>query len=125
MAIPVWPESLPQSPLRRGFSKQPPNLTRRIKANQGPDIVQAEAVIGVTSWPSVKFIMTTEQEATLHSFVYDTLRSGVRRFSFPSITGGGTVEVRIVPSGDRQLYSVAEGGNKNLWLVELSLEVLP
>lgn len=125
MAIPVWPVTLPQSPLREGFQKQPPNLTRRIKANQGPDIVQADAVLGVEVWPSVKFHLTTEQLATLRTFVFDTLRSGARRFTFPDITGTGTVEARIVPASERQLYTVADAGAKDLWRVELTLEVLP
>ena len=67
--------------------------------------------------------MTTAQTQTLETFVKDTL-GGISRFGFTHPRLNTTVEARIVPESEGQLYSftyLAPG----YWTVSLQLEILP
>lgn len=125
MAIPVWPSTLPQIPLRSGYQRTKPNLLRRSQPTQGPAIVRGKAVLGVGGI-TAPYMLTTAQRDTLHSFLYDTCRSGALRFSFPDPDGGATrLECRVVPASESALYTEAAPNAQGYWSISLSLEVLP
>lgn len=125
MAIPVWPSTLPQRPLRNGYQRTRPNLLRRSQPAQGPAIVKANAVLGVQGI-TAPYMLTTAQRDTLHSFFYDTCRSGALRFSFPDPDGGATrLECRVVPASETALYTETAPNAKGYWAITLTLEVLP
>ena len=67
--------------------------------------------------------MSTAQVEILRAFVQDTLR-GTMRFGFTHPRTLDVVEVRVVPQGDGQLYSISYL-LPEYWQVSLQLEVLP
>lgn len=69
------------------------------------------------------FVMTTAQVATLENFITNTIK-GTARFDFAHPITAVTVEVRVVPQGDGQLYSAAYLG-PSTYAVSMTLEVLP
>jgi hypothetical protein len=71
----------------------------------------------------LSFIMTTAQTQTLQEFIEDTIR-GTARFGFTHPRLGTTVEVRIVPQGDGELYTFTYLAPE-YWTVSLKLEILP
>jgi hypothetical protein len=72
---------------------------------------------------NVQFLMTTAQVSLLETFVKTTIQ-GTVRFGFPHPRLGVVSEVRIVPQGEGEYYTlsyVAPG----YYSVNLALEVLP
>lgn len=125
MAIPVWPTTLPQVPLRSGYQRTRPNLLRRSQPSEGPAIVQAKGVLGVQNI-TAPYLLTTTQRNTLYTFLYDNCRSGALRFSWPDPEGSATkLECRVVPASESALYTESAPNAKGYWAISLSLEVLP
>lgn len=115
-----WPLSLPQAP-QKGFTE-----------TGGPRIVRTQMDAGIakqryrglsTSNLTVSFIVTTEQASTFEDFVRLTIH-GVARFGFPHPRTNQIVEVRIVPQGDSNMYTLAYLA-PGYWTLNLQLEVLP
>lgn len=124
MAIPVWPLTLPQVPLRNGYRRTRPNLTKRLQPAQGPAIVKADAVLGV-SMITANYLLSKAQRDTLEIFLYDTCRSGALRFSWPDPDGGAVLECRVKPESETDLYAEEAVQEKDYWAISLNLEVLP
>lgn len=116
----IWPASLPQSP-QKGFAETGGVLMLRTPMDSGPAKQRRRGQKPQVL--QVSFIMTTAQTETLQEFIEDTLK-GTARFGFTHPRLGTTVETRIVPQGESQLYSftyLAPG----YWTVSLQLEILP
>ena len=116
----IWPVSLPQSP-QKGFVETGGVLILRTPMDSGPakQRRRGQRPQGL----QVTFIMTTAQTITLEAFVRDTIQ-GTARFGFIHPRLGTTVEARIVPQAEGQMYSftyLAPG----YWTVSLELEILP
>ena len=116
----IWPASLPQSP-QKGFAETGGVLMLRTPMDSGPakQRRRGQKPQGL----QVSFIMTTEQTQILQEFIEDTLK-GTARFGFTHPRLGTTVETRIVPQGDGELYTftyIAPG----YWNASLRLEILP
>jgi len=116
----IWPASLPQSP-QKGFVETGGVLILRTPMDSGPakQRRRGQRPQGL----QVTFIMTTAQTQTLETFVQDTLQ-GTARFGFKHPRLNTTIETRIVPQAEGQLYSftyLAPG----YWTVSLQLEILP
>jgi hypothetical protein len=122
MAIPVWPPSLPQAPLASGYAEAHPDLTVRTSVDKGPARVARRSSLGVTVM-SLQFILSAAQVATLETFVYDTLVSGVYRFEWVHPRTGDTIELRFLPSGE-SMYSLAPVSG-DYWAVGCQMEILP
>jgi hypothetical protein len=120
MAAYTWPVSLPQN-VRQDFQtaralnilSTPMDLGSPKRRRRGLGVEQLK----------VGFYMTTAQIATLETFVQSTIK-GTARFDFAHPVTGATVEVRIVPQSDGQLYTVSYH-SPTLWLVDMMLEVVP
>jgi hypothetical protein len=116
----VWPATLPQTP-QKGYSEtgganilttpMDAGIAKRRYRSKSPGILQ------------VTFLMTTNEVANFESFVTSTLR-GTARFGFTHPRLKTTVEVRIVPNGSSNLYTVTYSAPE-YWTVSLQLEVLP
>jgi len=116
----VWPPALPQVPVTpysesggvRMLSTpmdKGPAKTRLLGAK--PDVIPLE------------FLMTGGQLDAFITFVKETTR-GVLRFGFPHPRTKEIAEVRFLPTGDGDVYSVDNAGPR-LWRVRFQVEVLP
>lgn len=122
MAILLWPTagSFPQSP-QKGFSESIGVNIVRSPMDAGPAKQRRRSQRPSTM--DVNFILTTAQTQTLESFVFGDLE-GVRRFNFRHPRLATTVEVRIVPQSDGELFRLqylAPG----YWQASLKFEILP
>lgn len=122
MAIPSWPtiNNFPQVP-QKGFTESVGVNIIRSQTDAGPAKQRVRSRRPSTM--QLSFIMTTEQAATLETFVRDTIR-GTKRFNFPHPRTNTNVEVRIVPQGDGEFYQLqylAPG----YWQTSINFEILP
>lgn len=116
----VWPVSLPQSP-QKGFSETGGALIVRTPMDAGPAKMRrrGKSVAKLT----LSFIMTSAQVEALEDFVDNSIK-GTARFGFPHPRKGTVEEVRIVPSGDGDLYTLTYLA-PGYWTVNMAFEVLP
>lgn len=120
MATPyTWPNSLPQQ-VDRGFTETIGINVLRTPMDAGPAKLRRR-----TTRPEVltiSFLMTTEQVAILEDFVLNTLQ-GVFRFSFIHPRKQVGIEVRVVPTGDGQYFSIAYKA-PGFWTTGMQIEVV-
>lgn len=116
----VWPGSLPQVP-QKGFSETGGALIVRTPMDSGPAKQRTRGKL--PSKLTISFIMTTAQVTTLETFVRDTIK-GSARFEFPHPRTQQTVEVRMIPQGEGDLYTVSYLA-PGYWSINTSFEVLP
>ena len=116
----TWPSSLPQSP-QDSFSETGGVLMLSTSMDAGPAKIRKRGSKG--SVMSLTFHMTKAQVNTFESFVKDTLK-GTARFGFTHPRTGNTLEVRLVPSGNGELYSIGYI-TYEFWSVSMTMEVLP
>lgn len=116
----TWPVTLPQTPLAN-YTENNGVLILQTPMDAGPAKRRRRGAMPTTF--SVGFHMTSAQVSTLETFVKTTI-SGTARFNFTHPRTGSSVEVRIVPSSDGQLYTLTYL-KPSTYLVTLNLEVLP
>jgi hypothetical protein len=116
----TWPTTLPQVP-QRGYSEQGGVNIIRSQTDTGPAKQRRRAASA--NKLSVSFLMTTAQVATFEDFVINSLK-GVSRFYFKHPRLLTTQEVRIVPSGSGDEYTV-DYHVPGYWMVKFNLEILP
>lgn len=116
----TWPNTLPQVP-QRGYSEQGGVNLVRSQTDTGPAKQRRRAASA--NKLSVSFLMTTAQVATFEDFVLNSLK-GVSRFYFTHPRLLTQQEVRIVPSGSGDEYTV-DYHAPGYWMVKLTLEILP
>lgn len=120
----AWPTSLPSIPAASGYTHSAPNVLIRQEVEQGPSRVRRKC----TSRPwRMTFTMTLSksQIALLETFVYTTLEGGALRFTFTDPTDLSSVECRIVPISDSDLYTLVPDSSGTLWTLSITLEILP
>ena len=122
MAILSWPtaNSFPQSP-KKGFSESIGINIIRSPMDAGPAKQRRRSQRPSTM--DLSFILTTAQTQTLETFVFNQLE-GVKRFNFQHPRLYTTVEARIVPQSEGELFRLqylAPG----YWQASLKFEILP
>lgn len=120
MASYTWPATLPQN-VRTEFRETGGALILSSSMDKGPAKRRRRGNLPATL--NVGFIMTTAQVATLEGFVSSTIKA-TARFDFEHPRTGATIEVRIVPQGNGDLYSVSYFSQTE-WAVDMTLEVMP
>lgn len=116
----VWPLTLPQSP-QKGYTETGGVLVVRTPTDSGPAKMRKRGNRPQTL--NVQFLMTTAQVALLETFVKTTIQ-GTTRFGFPHPWLGVVSEVRIVPQGEGEYYTLSYAA-PGYYNVQLTLEVLP
>lgn len=116
----TWPASLPQSP-QKGYTESGGVLVVRTPTDSGPAKMRRRGNKPQTL--NVQFIMTTTQVSTMETFVKTTIQ-GTVRFGFPHPRLGTVSEVRIVPQGDGEYYTLTYLA-PGYYSVQLQLEILP
>jgi hypothetical protein len=122
MAVLSWPtaNNFPQSP-QKGFSESIGVNVVRSPMDAGPAKQRRRSQR--PSIMDVNFILTTQQTQMLEAFVFNDLE-GTRRFNFLHPRLATTVEVRIVPQSEGELFRLqylAPG----YWQANLKFEILP
>lgn len=120
MAVAVWHPSLPQIP-QKGFTETGGALIARTPMDGGPAKLRRRGKMPTKL--SLNFIMTTAQVGILESWVEDTIK-GTSRFTFLHPRKQTIVEVRIVPQGEGDLYTLTYLA-PGYWTVTTTFEVLP
>jgi len=117
MAIPAWPNTIPQDLLVEGYSQSLANVTIRSYTDTGPAMVRRRATAGVQP-VSGKQWMTRTELAYLITFYNATLLGGSLRFTWNDPMTGSSAEFRFTepPAWTSNGIDVA---------VDLSLEILP
>lgn len=116
----IWPLSLPQKP-NTNYSESGGVLIIRSPTDAGPAKQRRRG--NKPQVLSMNFDMTDAQVSTFETFVKDTIK-GVARFGFSHPRTNASIEVRIVPSGDGELYQL-QYLSPGYWTVTFSMEVLP
>lgn len=115
-----WPATLPDYP-ERGFQETIGSLIQRTSMDAGPAKQRRRGARPDTM--SVQYIMTTEQVEMLSTFILDTLDS-TTRFGYLHPRKRVMVEVRVVPQGSGELFTVSYLA-PGYHTVSLNLEILP
>ncbi len=122
MAVPVWPATLPQTPLRAGYSwsKGANVLNSKMDAGISKRRVRSKRAEVIT----VSYMLSGAQVDRLNQF-FELELGWVGRFKYPiSCDGKTVVDVRAVENnGEFFRYSPTEA--YDLWNVSLTLEVYP
>lgn len=116
----VWPPSLPQVP-QKGYSETGGVLVVKTPTDSGPSKMRKRG--NKPQLLNVQFLMTSAQVTTFETFVRSTIQ-GTIRFGFPHPRLGVVSEVRIVPQGDGDYYTLTYTA-PGYYNVQLQLEILP
>lgn len=124
MATPIWPLVLPQETLKEGYNRAIPDQTIRSGMDTGPAKVRYRGghmpeVISLT------LVLTDAQRDALITFVKNTVKGGALAFEYPNPENpsGGYVLARLVPAGNKELFSISQYQNSVFWQVSLKMEV--
>lgn len=118
MASSVWPASLPQIPLRNGFSESGQGATIRTQMDVGPAKLRARYTAEIVNF-NISLVLTTPQRSTLETFYQTTTVFGSCPFDWDDFVNGGTAEYRFIT---RPTYrNLAD----ELWSTTFSMERLP
>lgn len=121
MAAYTWPATLPTQVDSSSYSENYGVLILSTPMDAGPAKRRRRG--NKPRIFNVSFIMDDTQIATLETFINDTIK-GTARFDFPNPRTQVVVEVRIVPNGDGDLFSVSYF-TPTLYRVSLVLEQMP
>jgi len=116
----VWPTTLPQSP-QKGFTETGGVLVTRTPMDSGPAKMRKRGNKPKTL--SVSYLMTDAQVSALETFVKTTTQ-GTLRFQYPHPRLGTVSDVRIVPQGEGDYYTLSYAA-PGYYTVQLQLEILP
>lgn len=121
MATYSWPGTLPTEVDSSGFSETVGVLVLVSPMDAGPAKMRRRGQ--KPRKMNVSFVMDDTQISTLETFIQSTLR-GTARFDFPHPRTGVTMEVRIVPSGDGEYFTINQFA-PFLYNVAMTFEQLP
>jgi hypothetical protein len=116
----TWPTNIPQVP-QKGFTETGGINILRTQTDTGPAKMRRRAASAANL--SCQFLMTTAQVASFETFVHGTIK-GVLRFNFTHPRKLTEVEVRIVPQGSGDLYTI-DYQAPGYWMVKVTMEILP
>ena len=68
---------------------------------------------------NVSYLLTDAQKATFYTF-FDSIKGGALQFNLPNPLGGASIVVRLTKALTGPTYVT-----KNLWRIQMELEVLP
>ncbi|HYD17056.1 MAG TPA: hypothetical protein VEF76_01090 [Patescibacteria group bacterium] len=116
--MPIWPETLPQSPLSEGFREMPPDVLARSEMDTGPAKLRPRTSAGCAKL-EVTYILSREEVEMLSDFYNEELMWGALAFSFPHprLEEPADCRFRQPPS-----YTAING---DFFKVACQLEVLP
>jgi hypothetical protein len=121
MAVPIWPTSLPQGSLREGFEEDFPNNLLVSESDDGFSKTRNKGALGPIQFTSALYL-TNAQRITFLNFVKFTLKNGALRYQHKHPFDDDTIEVMIVPQGEK-LFTLSPYGLG--WKVILKLKIMP
>lgn len=116
--MPVWPISLPQSPLADSFRETVADNTIRSQVDQGPAKLRrrATAAVGLIS---CGFLLDKMESAVLSDFYKTGLSGGVLPFTFRHPRTGGSITCRFKSP---PIFAANTG---DYFRITLELEIMP
>lgn len=121
----VWPASLPQE-WPDDLEIFEPSGSIRTQTENGPAEVRRRFTGGsMPEFCSATFVLTDAQLATLRTFYKTTLQEGSLSFEWDHPRDGSTADLRFVEKYRERLARGKNGDDVELWIVSLSLEVIP
>lgn len=117
----TWPSDLPQCPLVDGYSEK--NVKNILRTPMDAGVSKMRSRGRRASSLSVSYAITTAQIGILDAFLVTI--NNVYRFDIPHPRTGNMVEVRIIPQGDGEMYSLDPILNGSMWKISLILEIMP
>ncbi len=117
MSTPVWPATLPQNMLMRGYAEASKDNVIASQNDIGPDKLRRRATAAVRPVAG-SVVLDDDQLEILRDFIADTIGDGALAFTFPAQSESGTWLVRL-----REPVGIAPFGLR--WQVTLALEILP
>lgn len=94
MSDPIWPEALPQAPLRDGYQESAADVLLESKPDIGPVKTRRLATAGEAAI-TVRYRMSGAQLTTFQSWFALTLAHGAMPFRWPHPISGDLVRVRL------------------------------
>jgi hypothetical protein len=116
----VWPTALPQVP-QKGYTETGGVLMVRTPQDSGPAKMRYRGLKPQVL--NLSFLMTSTQVASLDNFIKTTIK-GTSRFGFTHPRTGAIVEVRIVPQGEGDYYTMTYQA-PGYYMINTQFEVLP
>lgn len=116
--MPLWPVTLPQSPLADSFRETAPGTTIRTQMEQGPAKIRRRTTAGVGDI-SFAYVLSAAQVAALEGFYLDDLSGGALSFSFTHPRTGGSLSCRF---REPPQYASLSG---DYFRAAVKLEILP
>lgn len=114
----IWPETLPQQPVKDRYSEQLAATTLRTAMDQGPAKLRQRTTAGVATLEA-GYLLTGTIAAVLEQFYTETLRGGSLSFIYPHPRRKTPVMARF-----RQPPEImAQSGR--YYLARVMLEILP
>ena len=122
-SYPIWPTTLPQSPVLDGYKESMPSNLIRSNTDTGPAKVRRRGNAKPIS-VNATYILNTEEVKILDRFVDETLGGAAMCFDWPR-PKYNYVRARLVAS-DSGIYTKTLVSNTNdFWSVTLNLEIFP
>lgn len=115
-----WPPQLPQQP-QKGYSESVGVLVARTPTDKGP--AKLRRLGDKPKVLNLSYILTSKQVLDLENFVVNQIK-GVSKFSFIHPRTNSSVDVRFVPQGEGDYYTISHMVG-TYYSVNIVLEVLP
>ncbi|MDH3997701.1 MAG: hypothetical protein OET90_02575 [Desulfuromonadales bacterium] len=116
----LWPVTLPQKPLRRGFSESAPKQLLRTQMDVGPAKIRRRFTAAVRPF-AIILKLTSAQVQIFDDFYNEDCAAGSLPFSWTHPRTGAAATFRF--AGDEPPSYVPGGGD--WWTITFNLELMP
>lgn len=121
IAIPVWPFTLPLSPLLDAYDETHASLAQSVTSGNKSILLRRNSTRSQSKL-NVAFSLKKQQVGYFETFFYDTLAGGTLRFSFEHPRKLEQIEVSFDPTSD-QAFTIAPQQSMSYYKVSFTLIV--
>lgn len=119
MDIPIWPASLPLSPLLAEYSETHSSLATNVTTGN-KSILLRRNTTRAQDRLNLSFNLSRQQVAYFTTFFYDTIAGGSMRFSFTHPRTLQEIECSFDPTSD-QGFTISPAGNATMKYYKVSM----
>lgn len=121
MNIPIWPDSLPLSPLLDAYEETHSSLAQSVTSGNKSILLRRNST-RAQSKLSVAFALRRKEVEYFTAFFYDTLAGGTLRFTFEHPRTRKQIEVSFDPTSD-QAFTIQPQQTMELYKIAFTLIV--